>query len=140
MVKFPDFRKLERRNQSNAGVKSRAPKHHISKKHRTSLGQNRANRLRFQSRLAQRKSRHAKVALKRVGIEDFRWHDLRHIWASWHAKAGTPPNVLQELGGFESVEMVRRYTHLSGGTPLGIHGKHDWQPEASSYASATVGT
>lgn len=55
-----------------------------------------------------------KAALKRAGIEDFRWHDLRHTWASWHAQAGTPSIVLQELGGWESVEMVRRYAHLSG--------------------------
>ena len=55
-----------------------------------------------------------KSALKRAGIDNFRWHDLRHTWASWHAQAGTPLNVLQELGGWESVEMVRRYAHLSG--------------------------
>ncbi|WKJ91367.1 site-specific integrase [Methylomonas montana] len=55
-----------------------------------------------------------RAALKRAGIEDFRWHDLRHTWASWHAQAGTPLNVLQELGAWESVEMVRRYAHLSG--------------------------
>ncbi len=52
-------------------------------------------------------------ALERAGIEDFRWHDLRHTWASWHVQAGTPLYVLQELGGWESVEMVRRYAHLS---------------------------
>jgi integrase len=52
-------------------------------------------------------------ALKRAGIADFRWHDLRHTWASWHVQAGTPLHVLQELGGWESVEMVRRYAHLS---------------------------
>jgi len=52
-------------------------------------------------------------ALKRVGIEDFRWHDLRHTWASWHVQSGTPLHVLQELGGWESAEMVRRYAHLS---------------------------
>ncbi len=54
-----------------------------------------------------------KAALGRAGITDFRWHDLRHTWASWHAQAGTPPNVLQELGGWESADMVRRYAHLS---------------------------
>lgn len=52
-------------------------------------------------------------ALKRAGIENFRWHDLRHTWASWHVQAGTPLHVLQELGGWESVEMVRRYAHMS---------------------------
>ena len=54
-----------------------------------------------------------RAALIRAGIEDFRWHDLRHTWASWHAQAGTPLHVLQELGAWESVEMVRRYAHLS---------------------------
>lgn len=54
-----------------------------------------------------------KKALKRAGIEDFRWHDLRHTWASWHAQAGTPMSVLQELGGWETADMVRRYAHLS---------------------------
>ena len=52
-------------------------------------------------------------ALKRAGIEDFRWHDLRHTWASWHVQNGTPLHVLQELGGWESELMVRRYAHLS---------------------------
>ena len=37
----------------------------------------------------------------------------RHTWASWLAQQGTPMNVLQELGGWESEEMVRRYAHLS---------------------------
>jgi len=52
-------------------------------------------------------------AVKRAGLEDFRWHDLRHTWASWHAEAGTRFNVLQEMGGWKSGKMVRRYAHLS---------------------------
>ena len=54
-----------------------------------------------------------KNALKRAGIENFRWHDLRHTWATWHIQNGTPTHVLQELGGWSSYEMVRRYAHLS---------------------------
>lgn len=54
-----------------------------------------------------------RLALQRAGIAEFRWHDLRHTWASWHAQAGTPLHVLQELGGWESAEMVRKYAHLS---------------------------
>ncbi|WP_257146379.1 tyrosine-type recombinase/integrase [Burkholderia sp. JKS000303] len=52
-------------------------------------------------------------ALKRAGISDFRWHDLRHTWASWHVQRGTPLQVLKELGGWETFEMVQRYAHLS---------------------------
>lgn len=54
-----------------------------------------------------------RAAVKRAGLDNFRWHDLRHTWASWHAQAGTPLNVLQEMGGWECAEMVRRYAHLS---------------------------
>lgn len=53
-------------------------------------------------------------AVNTAGIAPgFRWHDLRHTWASWHAQDGTPLNVLQELGGWASAEMVQRYAHLS---------------------------
>lgn len=51
-------------------------------------------------------------ALKRAGIEDFRWHDLRHTWASWLTQNGVPLNALQEMGAWQSAEMVRRYAHL----------------------------
>ncbi len=52
-------------------------------------------------------------ALERAGIEDFRWHDLRHTWASWLTQQGVPLNVIQEMGAWESSEMVRRYAHLA---------------------------
>jgi integrase len=52
-------------------------------------------------------------ACKNAGVPWLRFHDLRHTWASWHAMAGTPLSVLQELGGWHSAEMVRKYAHLS---------------------------
>lgn len=52
-------------------------------------------------------------ALKRCGLDEFRWHDLRHTWASWHVQSGTTLQELFELGGWSSFDMVLRYAHLS---------------------------
>lgn len=52
-------------------------------------------------------------AVARSGLDGFRWHDLRHTWASWHVQRGTPLAVLRELGGWRSMAMVQRYAHLA---------------------------
>lgn len=52
-------------------------------------------------------------ATKRAGLDGFRWHDLRHTWASWHAMSGTPLGVLQKLGAWASQDMVQRYAHFA---------------------------
>lgn len=49
----------------------------------------------------------------RSSFEDFHFHDVRHIWASWHVQRGTPLMVLKELGGWERIEMVQKYAHLT---------------------------
>ena len=54
-----------------------------------------------------------RIGLNRAGITDFRFHDLRHTWASWLIQAGVPLSALQEMGGWESIEMVQRYAHLA---------------------------
>jgi len=63
--------------------------------------------------IAQANTRAWRQALKRAGVVDFRWHDLRHTWASWLVQHGTPLYVVQEMGAWESAEMVRRYAHLA---------------------------
>ena len=54
-------------------------------------------------------------AMKKANITGFTWHGLRHTWASYHVMNGTPLEVLKELGGWSSLEMVMRYSHLSPG-------------------------
>jgi integrase len=51
--------------------------------------------------------------LQRAGIADFRWHDLRHTFATWHRQAGTPTHELQRLGGWKTGGMVERYAHVA---------------------------
>ena len=50
-----------------------------------------------------------RTACEKAGITDFRFHDLRHTWASWHRQAVTSCDELKELGGWKSRVMVDRY-------------------------------
>ena len=43
----------------------------------------------------------------------FRFHDLRHSWASRMAAAGVPLLVLQKLGGWKTLSMLNRYAHFA---------------------------
>ncbi len=54
-----------------------------------------------------------KTILEKAGIDDFRFHDLRHTWASWHVQNGTDLQELMELGAWSDFSMVLRYAHLS---------------------------
>ena len=52
-------------------------------------------------------------SLAKVGIEDFRWHDLRHTWATTMVQNGVPEGVIQSLGAWETPAMVKKYAHHS---------------------------
>lgn len=54
-----------------------------------------------------------KKALSEAGLTDFRWHDLRHTWASWHVQNGTTLVQLMALGGWKTFSMVQRYAHFN---------------------------
>ena len=51
--------------------------------------------------------------LKRIGLEDFRWHDLRHCYASYLRQDGKSLVHIGNLG-HKSSASTERYSHLSG--------------------------
>lgn len=51
--------------------------------------------------------------LKELEIKDFRWHDLRHTWASWMAQNGESLLEIMQGGGWSDTRMVKRYAHLA---------------------------
>lgn len=54
-------------------------------------------------------------ALAGAGIEDFRFHDLRHTFASYLAMSGATLAELAEAMGHKTLAMVKRYAHLTEG-------------------------
>ena len=52
------------------------------------------------------------AACKRAGLTDFRWHDLRHTFASWFVQDGGDLYHLSRILGHATVQMTTRYGHL----------------------------
>ena len=52
-------------------------------------------------------------AKKQAEIEDFRFHDLRHSAASYLAMGGASLAEIAEILGHKTLQMVKRYSHLS---------------------------
>ena len=52
-------------------------------------------------------------ALRKSGISDFRYHDLRHCFGSYMAMAGVDINTIREIMGHKDIKLTLRYAHLS---------------------------
>ena len=52
------------------------------------------------------------TAVRNAGIEDFKFHDLRHTFATHFLTRGGDIRVLQEILGHSSVTMTEKYTHV----------------------------
>lgn len=50
---------------------------------------------------------------RRAGLpEGFRFHDIRHTFASWLTMDGTDRKTVQDMGGWKSSTMIDNYVHL----------------------------
>jgi integrase len=52
-------------------------------------------------------------AVERANLQDFRFHDLRHTAASYLAMNGASPVDIAAVLGHKTLQMVKRYAHLS---------------------------
>ena len=52
-------------------------------------------------------------ACRKVGVADFRFHDLRHTAASWMRMKGADIHTVAQLLGHKDLRMAARYQHLS---------------------------
>lgn len=52
-------------------------------------------------------------AVRRAGIEDFRFHDLRHTFASYMVMSGVDLRTVQQVLGHTELKTTLRYSHLS---------------------------
>lgn len=60
------------------------------------------------------------AAVEKAGIHDFRFHDLRHSAASYLAMNGASLAEIAEVLGHKTLQMVKRYAHLSEGHTAGV--------------------
>jgi integrase len=51
-------------------------------------------------------------ACKRAGIDDLRFHDLRHEAVSRLFEKGFNPMEVSTISGHKTLQMLKRYTHL----------------------------
>ena len=53
------------------------------------------------------------AAVKRAGLTDFRFHDLRHSAASYLAMNSASPVEIAAILGHRTLQMVKRYAHVA---------------------------
>ena len=77
-------------------------------------------------------------ALRRAGIENFHWHDLRHTFASRLVMKGADLPTVQELMGHKTYTMTLRYAHLSPVHQLDAVKRLDAQPTGTTTGTTST--
>jgi hypothetical protein len=75
-------------------------------------------------------------ALDAAGIEGFRWHDLRHTFATRLVMARVDLRTVQELMGHKTMAMTLRYSHLSPAHQLDAVQRLNAAPTATTTATS----
>lgn len=70
------------------------------------------------------------AVLKAAGIVDFRWHDIRHTFASRLATAGCDLNTIRELMTHSDISMTLIYAHLTE--------QHNAQAVDQAFPASTI--
>jgi integrase len=76
------------------------------------------------------------AGLTKAGIADFRWHDLRHTFATWLRQEGAPLEVVQRALGHKHITTTMRYAHVADRElQEALHKVPSFSPSATNVVS-----
>ena len=80
-------------------------------------------------------------AARGAGLKDFHFHDLRHHGATMALNANYSAPIVQQLGGWKTERMMRRYAAVTDKTlraaAEAVSGNGGWQPTANPAPALT---